>query len=307
MKKISIIVPVYFNELNLPETIPRLLKLKEKLPNYEFEIIFVDDGSKDKSLEILLDFQKKHSDHIRVIKLTRNFGAYPAIQAGLKMAKGDCVGVISADLQDPPELFLEMVKRWEKGIKAVFGVRNKRNDSLTEKLFARIFYSLIRRFALPDFPQGGFDFYLIDREIVNEINKIDEKNTNMNNLIFWYGYECVFLPYTRQTRKKGKSRWTFNKKTKLFIDSFVGFSYVPIKILPIIGIFFALTSFIYGAYTVYSWYIGNITVEGWTTVIVILTFALGIQMIMLGIIGEYLWRTLDESRKRPAFVIDRIF
>ena len=307
MKKISIIVPVYFNELNLPETIPRLLKLKEKLPNYEFELIFVDDGSKDKSLEILLDYQKKHSEHIRVIKLTRNFGAMPAIQAGLKIAKGDCVGTISADLQDPPELFIEMLKRWEKGIKAVFAVRNKRNDPPLDKLSAKIFYSLIRRFALPDFPKGGYDFYLIDREIVNEINKIDEKNTNLNNLIFWYGYDYVFLPYTRQARKKGTSKWTFSKKTKLFADSFVGFSYVPIKILPIIGILFALGAFIYGAVILYQWSIGIIQVQGWTTVIIILTFALGIQMIMLGIIGEYLWRTLDASRKRPSSVIDKIF
>ena len=298
---------MYFNELNLPETIPRLLKLKEKLPNYEFELIFVDDGSKDKSLEILLDYQKKHSEHIRVIKLTRNFGAMPAIQAGLKIAKGDCVGIISADLQDPPELFIEMLKRWEKGIKAVFAIRNKRNDSLTEKLLAKIFYSLFRKFAIPDFPKGGFDFYLIDRDIVNELNKIDEKNTNLNNLIFWYGYDYVFLPYTRQARKKGTSRWTFSKKTKLFSDSFVGFSYVPIKILPIIGILFALGSFIYGAVILFQWSLGIIHVQGWTTVIIILTFALGIQMIMLGIIGEYLWRTLDATRKRPSSVIDKIF
>jgi len=307
MKKISIIVPVYFNELNLPETIPRLLNLNDKLPNYEFEFLFVDDGSKDKSLEILLDYQKKHPDHIKIIKLTRNFGAMAAIQAGLKIAKGDCVGQISADLQDPPELFIEMIKRWEKGIKAVFAVRNKRNDSPNEKLFAKIFYSLIRRFALPDFPQGGFDFYLIDREIVNKLNEIDEKNTNLNNLIFWYGYDYVFLPYTRQARKKGTSKWSYNKKTKLFVDSFVGFSYSPIKILPVIGILFALGALVYGAFIFYNWSIGNIKVEGWTTVMIVLLFSFGIQMIMVGILGEYLWRTLDASRKRPTYVIDKIF
>jgi len=232
MKTVSIIVPVYFNELNLPETIPQLLNLKDKLQNYLLEIIFVDDGSKDKSLEILLDYQKKYSDIIRVIKLTRNFGTMAAIQAGLKVAKGDCVGAISADLQDPPELFIQMVKRWELGTKAVFAIRDKRNDPPIQKLFAKIFYVWIRKFALPDFPKGGFDFYLIDRDIVNELNKIDEKNTNLMNLIFWYGFDYVLLPYTRKARKKGKSKWTFNKKTKLFVDSFVGFSYVPIKILP---------------------------------------------------------------------------
>ena len=253
MKKFSIIVPVYFNELNLHDTIPELLKLKDKLQNYSLEIIFVDDGSKDKSYEILLDYQKKHSDIIRVIKLTRNFGSIAAVQAGLKVAEGDCVGTISADLQDPPELLIEMVKRWEMGTKAVFAIRDKRNDPPQQKLFAKIFYALIRRFALPGYPKGGFDFYLIDREIVNELNKINEKNTNLMNLIFWYGYSYVLLPYTRKSRKKGKSRWTFNKKTKLAVDSFVGFSYVPIKVLPYIGILFAVGSFVYGGYVLFNW------------------------------------------------------
>ena len=307
MKKISIVVPVYFNEPNLPETIPRLLELKKKISEYELELVFVDDGSKDKSLEILLDFQKKTPNIIKVVKLTRNFGSMAAIQAGMSVASGDCVGVISADLQDPPELFIEMVKRWENGIKAVFAARTDRKESLLQKLFAGIFYKMIRRYALPEFPKGGFDFFLIDRKIVNELNETREKNTNLMNLIFWYGYDYVILPYTRQSRKHGKSRWTFSKKVKLVIDSFVGFSYVPIKLLPFIGAAFAIGAFIFGIFILYNWAIGNIEVEGWTTVIIILTFAFGIQMFMTGIIGEYLWRTLDETRKRPGYVIDKIF
>jgi len=307
MKRFSIVVPVYFNEQNLPETIPELLKLKEKLPNYELELVFVDDGSKDRSCEILLDYKNKFPETIKVVKLTRNFGAMAAVQAGLSVAKGDCVGVISADLQDPPELFIEMIKRWEKGIKAVFAIRKERNDPFTQKIFARIFYGLVRRYALQNFPVGGFDFFLIDKKIVNELNQIKEKNTNLMHLIFWYGYDYSLLPYTRKSRKLGKSRWTFSKKTKLVVDSFVGFSYVPIKLLPYIGILFALGSFVYGIYIFVNWLLGNIAVEGWTTVIIILTFGLGVQMIMLGVIGEYLWRTLDESRKRPTFVIDKIF
>jgi len=307
MKRLSIVVPVYYNEQNLPKTIPELLKLKEKLPNYELELVFVDDASKDRSCEILLDFKNKFPETIKVVKLTRNFGAMAAVQAGLSVAIGDCVGVISADLQDPPELFIEMIKRWEKGIKAVFAVRKNRKDPITQKIFARIFYGLVRRYALQDFPVGGFDFFLIDKEIVNELNKIKEKNTNLMHLIFWYGYDYTLIPYTRESRTQGKSRWTLSKKTKLFVDSFVGFSYVPIKLLPYIGIMFALGSFVYGIYVFINWLMGNIQVEGWTTVIIVLTFGLGVQMIMLGIIGEYLWRTLDESRKRPSFVIDKIF
>ncbi len=307
MKKISIVVPVYFNELNLPETIPHLLELKEKISGYELELIFVDDGSKDRSLQVLLDFQKKNPSTIKVVKLTRNFGSMAAIQAGMSVAKGDCVGVISADLQDPPELFIEMVKRWENGIKAVFAARADRKESPLQKLAAGIFYKMLRRYALPDFPKGGFDFFLIDKKIVNDLNETHEKNTNLMNLIFWYGYDYVILPYTRQSRKHGKSRWTFSKKVKLVVDSFVGFSYVPIKLLPFIGAAFAIGSFIFGIFILYNWAIGNIEVEGWTTVIIILTFAFGIQMFMTGIIGEYLWRTLDETRRRPGFVIDKIF
>ena len=152
-----------------------------------------------------------------------------------------------------------------------------------------------------------FDFFLIDRQIVDELNKIHEKNTNLMNLLFWLGYDYVSIPYVRQKRKQGKSGWTLSKKIKLVIDSFIGFSYVPIKLLPSLGIIFAIASFVYGGIIFYNWLVGDIPVEGWTTTILLVTFIGGIQMIMLGILGEYLWRTLDETRKRPAFIIEKIF
>ena len=307
MKKISIIIPVYFNEQNLPDSIPRLLDLKNKLVDYELELIFVDDGSKDKSLGILLSFRDKNPDNIRIIKLTRNFGSMSAIQAGLSVAKGDCVGVIAADLQDPPELFIEMIKHWEKGIKAVFAVRQNRQDTFLSKTMANLFYSLFRKFALPSYPKGGFDFLLVDKDIVENINKIKEKNTNIFTLIFWLGYNYVTIPYTRASREKGKSKWTISKKMKLFIDSFVAFSYFPIKISSVLGIIIALSSFTYGIIVFINWMQGGIKVEGWTALMIILTFTAGIQMTMLGVLGEYLWRNLDETRKRPSFVIDKIF
>jgi len=307
MKKLSIVIPVYYNEENLPDTIPELLKLKEKMENYELELIFVDDGSKDRSLEILLDFQKKFPNNIRVIKLTRNFGSHAAIQAGLSKATGDCVGKISADLQDPPELFIEMAKHWEKGIKAVLAVRKDRKDPVFSRILAGSTYSLVRRHSMPDYPKGGFDFFLIDRKIVDEFNKMREKNTNIYALIFWLGFEYITIPYTRRARKKGKSKWTFNKKTKLFIDTFVGFSYFPIRILSLLGIVVAFGSFIYGIYVMYNWFSGNIVVEGWTATMIVLAFTGGIQMIMIGVIGEYLWRTIDQVRTRPSYVIDETF
>ncbi|WP_243370779.1 glycosyltransferase family 2 protein [Geotalea sp. SG265] len=307
MKKFSIVVPVYYNELNLPDTVPQLLALGEKLPQWELELVFVDDGSGDRSLQILLDFQKQFPLQIRVVKLSRNFGSMAAIQAGYAVATGDCVGMIAADLQDPPELFLQMIDHWERGRKAVFAVRSDRQESLTQKFFSNTYYALIKRYAIPGYPGGGFDFLLIDRQIVEEVNRIGEKNTNIMSLIFWLGHDHVLIPYVRKKRDKGTSRWTLAKKVKLFIDSFVAFSYLPIRFLSTVGFIVAASSFIYGGFVFYAWAAHKIEVKGWSTLILLLAFTAGVQMMMLGILGEYLWRTLDETRKRPLYVIDTIF
>lgn len=306
-KTLSIVVPVYFNEPNLHDTVPQLLALKQKLENYNLQLVFVDDGSKDNSLDILLDYQRQFPAQIKVVKLTRNFGTMAALQAGMTVATGDCVSVISADLQDPPELFVEMIHHWENGVKAVFAVRSDREDSLAQKTFSNLYYALVRRFAIAGYPGGGFDFFLIDRQVVIEVNKIQEKNTNLMTLIFWLGYQAVLLPYTRRKRTKGKSRWTMGKKLKLFVDTFVSFSYFPIRIFSAIGIVYALLSFLYGAFIFTSWLSYGIPVQGWVPMMLVLTFTAGLQMTVLGILGEYVWRTLDEARSRPQFVIDEVY
>ncbi|NMA13122.1 MAG: glycosyltransferase family 2 protein [Chloroflexi bacterium] len=308
MKKISIVIPVYFNEQNLLDTVPRLIQLTHhNSKNYLFEIIFVDDGSKDNSLSILIDYQRKYPDIIRVAKLSRNFGSMAAIAAGFSIANGDCVGVITADLQDPPELFVQMIESWEKGNKLILAVRENREDSFFERKFSNLFYKLVRKYALESYPPGGFDFLLADKQIITEINKISEKNTNIMSLIYWTGFDPVLIPYTRKKRKKGKSRWTFSKKIKLFLDTFVGFSYVPIRALSAIGLMVAIASFLYGAFILLSWIFWGTVVQGWVPMMIILTFTAGIQMLMLGVLGEYLWRGLDETRKRPLFIIDKVY
>lgn len=307
MKKFSIIVPVYFNEANLPETIPQLLALGNELKNYELELIFVDDGSKDRSLEILLDFQKKNEKVVKVVKLNRNFGAMAAIQAGLVVAGGDCIGVIAADLQDPPELFIEMISYWENEFKAVLAIRSDREESKMQKFFSNTYYALIRRFAISNYPAGGFDFFLADKQVIQEVNRIHEKNTNLMSLVFWLGYRYVTIPYVRKRREKGVSQWTLSKKIKLFIDSFVAFSYAPIRCCSVLGFVIALGSFIYGGIVFLSWLLSGIHVKGFTTLALLLTFTSGIQMTILGVLGEYLWRTLDETRRRPNYVVDRIY
>jgi len=307
MKLFSIIIPVYYNEPNLPDTIPALLNLEAELQDYELELIFVDDGSGDYSLAILREFQNKFPGKIKIIKLTRNFGSMAAIQAGLAHFTGDCVGIISADLQDPPELFIEMIRHWENGSKVVCGVRSQREESGLSRFLSNQYYALIRKFAIHHYPKGGFDFLLADREVIVEINKINEKNTNVMALIFWLGYEPVLIPYVRKARQKGTSRWTLSKKIKLFIDTFVAFSYFPIRLLSVIGFLVAGGAFIYGVFIFLSWLFVGIEVLGWVPIMIVLTITSGIQMTMLGILGEYLWRTLDEARARPSFVIDEIF
>lgn len=303
--KFSIVVPIYYNELNIPYTVPRLQSLQKLLPEIDLEFVFVDDGSKDMSYSMLLAEREKDT-RIKVIRLSKNFGSMSAIQAGLTVTTGDCVGIIAADLQDPPELFVEMLENWKSGKKIVMATRSDREESLAQKAFSNSYYFLLEKFALKDYPSGGFDFVLMDRQIVQELNLIQEKNTNIMSLIFWLGHERVTIPYVRQERKLGKSRWTFSKKIKLFIDSFVSFSYAPIRFMSMIGAFTALLSFLYGLFVVGNALFGKIEMAGWATIIALITFLMGLIMIMLGIIGEYLWRILDESRKRPAYVIDEV-
>ena len=307
MKTISIIVPVYYNELNLPDSIPQLLALRHNLDRYQLELVFMDDGSGDRSLSILLEYQRQYPQLIKVVKLTRNFGSMAAVQAGMSVASGDCVAVIAADLQDPPELIVDMVSQWERGVKAVFAIRANREESIPTKWFSHFYYFLVRRFVANNYPEGGFDFFLIDRQIVDDVKKIQEKNTNLMTLIFWLGYQASFIPYVRRRRTKGKSRWNLGKKVKLFIDSFVSFSYFPIRLLSVIGLVYAMASFLYGLIIIYSRLWHGVEVRGWVPMMVLLSFTAGLQMTMLGVLGEYLWRTLDEVRKRPPYVIDTIY
>jgi glycosyltransferase involved in cell wall biosynthesis len=306
-RRFSIVVPVYYNEMNLPDTVPALLEIGAGLVDFDFELVLVDDGSGDRSLEMLREYQRAHPDVIKVVKLTRNFGSMAAIQAGFAAATGDCVGMISADLQDPPELFPQMLEHWRNGRKAVFAVRADREESLSQKAFSNSFYALFRLFGIRHYPPGGFDFFVIDRQVVNEVNRINEKNTNIMSLVFWLGYDYICIPYVRRARRKGKSRWTMSKKIKLFVDSFVAFSYAPVRALSVVGLTFSVAAFLYGLVVIYNWLVNGAEVRGWASIVVLIAFTAGIQMLMLGVLGEYLWRTLDEARRRPMFVVDEVY
>jgi dolichol-phosphate mannosyltransferase len=304
--KISFIVPCYYNEENLPVTFQKLIENESNFDDsVEFEYVFVDDGSKDGTWDALKKIKTQTGDKVRLLRLGKNVGSYVAIAAGMKVATGDANVVIAADLQDPVELTVEMHKLWKTGVKLVIGQRSGNKDALVPRFTSSVFNKLMRKYAIHDLPKGGFDFVFFDKSIRENVVRINEKNTNILYLMFSLGYPTALLPYVRQEREIGKSRWTLKKKMKLFIDSFIAFSFVPIRFLSLIGIFLGLGSLIYAIYIVISKLTGSIELEGWSALMTTILFIGSFQMIGLGVLGEYLWRILDEVRNRPQYnVVD---
>lgn len=304
-KKISIVIPVYFNEGNLNILYDVLCDSIFVNQDYEYELVFVDDGSEDQSYNVIKSLMQK-DNRVKVIKLSRNFGSHTAILAGLANCTGDCATVISADLQDPPVIINQMSEWWSKGKRVVLAAREDREESVVQKLFSNTYYWLMRKFALNTMPKGGFDCFLIDRKVIDTIVTIGEKNTSIMGLILWCGFDREVIYYTRKEREIGKSRWTLSKKIKLFIDSFVAFSYAPIKFITSLGVALSFVGFGMGFLIILNKILNGINVEGWTSLMVVLLFVSGLQMIMMGMIGEYLWRSFDETRKRPVFIIEEM-
>ena len=302
----SIVVPVYQNRENLGDTVPKLLGLAEKLPAYRYELILVDDGSTDGSRAALVELAKEHPDVIRVVLLTRNFGQNAAIQAGLHYAEGDCVGIISCDLQEPCEQFVEMIKAWEQGSKFVIGERAERNEGTWHRIASSIYWRLLRRFAFSDYPRLGYDFCLIGREVVDEINRINEKNASIFVLIYWLGHSPSRVPVVRELRRAGRSQWNLRKKIVFTVDSLIGFTYLPARLITAMGIGTALLSAIYLAIVLCRWITLHTAPPGWMTVIGLVTLLGALNLFAVGILSEYLVRILDETRKRPPFLVDRI-
>jgi glycosyltransferase involved in cell wall biosynthesis len=305
LRTVSIVVPVYYNELNLPHLFPQLLGLADANPQYDFEYVFVDDGSGDNSFEILADLAKRDS-RVCVVKLSRNFGSNAALLAGLHYVSGDCVAMIAADLQDPPELITTMLQRWEKGKKVVLAAREDREDPLLNKFLSSVFYWLFRRLAIREMPVKGCDFVLIDREIADMLVQIGEKNPYLIGLILWLGFDRDVVYYTRQKRELGKSRWTLGKRVKYFIDALVSFTYVPMRLVSALGVVLALAGFAWAAVVVLKKILSGVPVQGWASLMTVVLVVSGVQLLTLGIFGEYLWRNFEETRKRPSFVVDQL-
>jgi len=302
MALISITIPSYNEEENLPVLYERLKHVAEAL-EHTFEFIFVDDGSSDGSFQFLEDLARKDS-RVKVIKFSRNFGSHAACLAGLAAATGDACTFLSADLQDPPEMIATLIREWAKGYEVVFGIREWGKES--SRLFQKMYYNAVRRFALRNMPETGTDVFLIDRKVVDTVVSIREKNTSIFGLILWSGFKQTIVQYRKGMRQKGISKWTLGKKIKLFIDTFVSFSYIPLRLISVVGIMLAFMGFLYAFFIVFNRLFFSVPVEGWASLMVVLLVVSGTQLVFLGVLGEYLWRNFDETRKRPAFIIDRM-
>ena len=302
-RKLSVIIPVYYNAESLEELYARLKKIPESHPSLDLEILFVDDGSGDRSYEVVRRIAEE-DERVVAVKLSRNFGSFNACLAGLTRASGDCAVIISADLQDPPELIGEMYERWLQGTKVVMAVRARREEGFFKVLFARMYYRVFRALVDNAMPRGGFDFVLIDRIVIDNLAAMQEKNTTLMGLILWSGFKREEIPYTRMSRKHGRSRWSLVKKVNYFVDSLLAFTQLPIRLLTLLGVFTCFISFLGILYILVVSLTGRVSVAGWASVMVVMFFMFSLMMIGMGILGEYVWRGLEESRKRPSFIIE---
>ena len=304
MSAISVVVPVYWNAQTLPALLERLRAVGKELPGDELELLFVDDGSGDESFE-LLRTEAERDPRVRALRLSRNFGSNAAILAGLTYASGDAVVVLAADLQDPPELIPQLAAQWREGADVVVAARRSRNDPLLSRWAAGLFNRLFRRLVFRDFPPKGFDFLLVSRRVAGVLVEMGERNSYIFGQVFWVGFKRSVVEYDRTARDEGRSRWTFAKRAKYFVDAFTAFSYLPIRAASLLGFVLALAGFLYAAVLIVLRLTGVIAdAPGFAALAVLVVVAAGVQLIVTGMIGEYLWRVLEESRRRPAFIVE---
>jgi polyisoprenyl-phosphate glycosyltransferase len=300
------IVTAFLNEAqNLPLFRQRVNSLFNSL-RVRGEIVLVDDHSSDSSPDFAQQWAREDS-RVKYIRLSRNSGSHAAFSAGLAHCTGDCAVLLAADLQDPPETVPQLYERWQNGSDVVWAVRLAREgETRTTRFLAGAYYWLMRRVALPGMPAKGADFLLVDRKVVNAYNAIGEKNTSILAMILWMGFRQSFVPYVKEARHSGKSKWTLGKKLKLFIDSLVSFSYAPIRLMSLIGFSMAMAGFVYASVVVVGRLANWIqTGAGFAALMTVLLVGQGFTMMMLGVLGEYVWRTYDEARGRPRYIVEQ--
>jgi polyisoprenyl-phosphate glycosyltransferase len=300
--KISIIIPCYFEAGIIQTAYNRIrAELLSHLENYE--LIFVDDGSDDSTFREITEVAYDDKN-VKAIKLSTNVGSHMAIRAGLEYATGDCACFIACDMQDPPELIPKMASLLSDDTNIIWAVRNTRKDSRVGVFLSNLFYRLARIIVTKNIPPSGASMFMISEKVIKTLERYDERNLTLEGLFATMGYRSEHIYYDRQERISGKSKWTRAKKIKLFIDFFVAYSNKPIRFVSLVGITFSMVGFLWTIYVVFrTLFIGDI-VSGWPALACILLIGFGITNISLGIIAEYLWRTLDEVRKRPRYIVE---
>jgi dolichol-phosphate mannosyltransferase len=303
INKISFVTPVYSNEQSLEILYKKIKTELKKLRIYKYEHIFVDDGSPDESLAVLLKLRRKDKK-VKIIQFSRNFGQKMAVVAGLRESTGDLTICINADLQDPPEMVKKIVDAYKGGGEVIACFRENRDDGFLKELRSRIYYGVLRM-SYVNMPCGGFDFFAISKEPLKVYKKLDDRNRVTQVDILWLGFNVKFLPYKRQKRPYGKSQYNFSKYLRSFIDGILDGSFVPIRFISLVGFASAFMGFLYALLVIFRYFSGQTPFQGYAPIVILILIIGGLLMIMLGILGEYIARIYHETRKRPLYVIKK--
>ena len=306
MKKISVVIPMYNEESVANECLKKVSDVFLNLKDYDYELIIVNDGSQDKTLEIL-EKKAKNDKKIKIISFSRNFGHQAAVTSGLKATTGDAVVIIDADLQDPPEEIPGMIEKWEEGYEVIYGKRKKREgESAFKLLTAKAFYSMINKLSDIEIPKNTGDFRLVDRKVVDVVNSLPEHNKFLRGLFSWVGFKQKAYEYERKERFAGKTKYPLKKMLKLASDGIISFSIKPLKLVGTLGIMSVIISLAILIYSILSFVFkwNNLT-AGWTSIMITVTFLGGTILISLWMIGEYIARIYDETKDRPEYIIDK--
>lgn len=300
---LSVITPAFNEARSIPALHERLAAVLSGL-DVQWEWIVVDDHSRDGTWAVLRELAAREP-RLKAIRLARNSGSHAAFACGLQQARGDCAVVLAADLQDPPETIPALLEKWRTGAKIVWAVREGREgESAATKGFARVYYGIMRRFVgISEMPATGADFFMLDRRVIDVLNVFKEANVSLLALLTWMGFKQDRIMYVKQARQHGQSGWSMEKKLKLVVDSVTAFTYKPIRFMSYAGFAVAFAGFLYALVVVVNALVGKPS-PGWSSLMIVLLLVGGLQMLMMGVLGEYVWRALDEARNRPRFIVE---
>jgi dolichol-phosphate mannosyltransferase len=300
--KYSIVIPIYNEQESLPSLVDRLGPVMDKLDG-PAEVVLVDDGSRDASYQLMIEVNGR-DPRFKIIQLSRNFGHQIAITAGMDVASGQAVVVMDADLQDPPEVILQLAERWQQGYDVVYARREQREgETLFKRKTATMFYGMQRRFAEIDQPAEVGDFRLVDRRALDAFLQMRERNRYVRGMFSWIGFRQTAVPYTRASREAGDSKYPLRKMVRLALDGFIGFSTAPLRLALSLGLLMAAGAIIYGVVLIAMKLAGVHYVAGYASLLVTITFLSGVQLTVIGMVGQYVARIYDEARARPLYLV----